>query len=90
MSEYIYCLIEREFIKTGENVFKIGRTNQDNYDRFKQYPKGSKLIYQCMCVNSKEAEKDIIKKSKEKLKLRKDIGNEYFEGDINVLIDIIN
>jgi hypothetical protein len=90
MSEYIYCLIEREFIKTGENVFKIGRTNQDNYDRFKQYPKGSKLIYQCMCVNSKEAEKEIINKSKEKLKLRKDIGNEYFEGDINVLIDIIN
>jgi hypothetical protein len=90
MAEYIYCLIEREFRKTGENIFKIGRTYQENFGRFKQYPKGSLLINQCLCVNSKEAEKALIKSCKEKFKLRKEYGNEYFEGVVYDIIDIMN
>jgi hypothetical protein len=58
---YIYLLQEREFLNTKQNIFKIGRTNQPNYERFKQYPKGSILLCQMMCCDSKKMEKIIIR-----------------------------
>jgi len=30
MTEYIYLLQTREFIKTNENIYKIGKTKQEN------------------------------------------------------------
>lgn len=81
MSEYIYLLQEREFKKSGEKVYKIGRTSKDNLTRFNQYPKGSELIIQVKCMNSREMEKRLIKKFDEKYIKRRDIGNEYYEGE---------
>ncbi len=86
---YIYLLQEREFIKTKENVYKVGMTQKENHERFNQYPKGSILLFQMICNNCKNIEKCLIKIFKEKFKLRKDIGNEYFEGDYKNMIDII-
>jgi hypothetical protein len=40
---YIYILREREFIKTNENIYKVGKTTKMAYKRFNQYPNGSKL-----------------------------------------------
>lgn len=34
-TQYIYLLQEREFIKTNENIYKIGKTKQENCKRFK-------------------------------------------------------
>lgn len=79
---YIYLLREREFIKTNENIYKIGRSNQNNDQRVKQYPKGSKLIIQTICSDCKLSENEIISVFKEKYIHRNDIGNEYFEGDV--------
>jgi hypothetical protein len=89
MSQYIYLLQEREFIKTKEHVYKVGMTKKDNYERFNQYPKGSVLLFQMICNNCKNMEKLVLKKFKETFKQRKDIGNEYFEGEYKVMIDII-
>jgi hypothetical protein len=86
---YIYLLQEREFIKTNENIYKIGRTEQENYQRFNQYPKGTILLFQMMCSDCKNTETNIIKEFKNVFKQRIDIGNEYFEGDYNIMIDII-
>ena len=44
MTNYIYLLQEREFIKTKENVYKIGMTKKENHKRFNQYPKGSIFV----------------------------------------------
>ena len=41
MVEYVYMLIEREFIKTKENIYKIGETGKENDIRFKQYPRSA-------------------------------------------------
>ena len=41
---YIYLLIEREFIKTNENIYKIGYTKQPNGKRFKD-PSSKILIF---------------------------------------------
>ena len=57
MIGYIYLLQEREFIKTKENIYKLGKTKQENLKQLKQYSKGSELIIQLQCENC-----DIIKK----------------------------
>ena len=88
-SNYIYLLQEREFLKTEENVFKVGMTTKPNYERFNQYPRGSILLFQMICVNCKNLETQIITSFKEKFTQRKDIGTEYFEGNYKNMIDII-
>jgi hypothetical protein len=89
MSEYVYLLQEREFIKTKEDVYKVGMTKKENHERFNQYPKCSKLLFQMICNNCKNMEKVVVKRFKETFKQRKDYGNEYFEGDYKNMIDII-
>ena len=55
MSEqYVYLIQEREFIKTSENIFKVGKYKQENNKRINQYPKQSKLILQILCDNCDE------------------------------------
>jgi hypothetical protein len=80
-TNYIYLVKEREFIKTNENIYKIGRSKQENTKRFLQYPKGSELILQEVCIDCIKTEKMIINEFKKHFIHRKDIGNEYFEGD---------
>jgi hypothetical protein len=41
---YIYCLREREFIKTQENIYKVGKTSCHPFKRLKQYPEASELV----------------------------------------------
>jgi allantoicase len=89
-TDYIYLLHEREFVKTNEKVFKVGRTSKLNHVRFNQYPKGSVLLFQTICKNSKKMETLILKKFRKQFIPRKDIGNEYFEGDYKNMIDIIH
>ena len=86
---YIYLLQEREFIKTKEHIYKVGMTKQENHERFNQYPKGSILLFQMICDNCKNIENKVIKLFKDKFIMRKDIGNEYFEGDYKNMMDII-
>ena len=84
--EYIYLIKLREFIKTDEDIYKIGRTTQPNMSRFYQYPKNSLILFQMCCNNSKEIEKNIIYIFKQKYILKKDVGNEYFKGDYKHMI----
>jgi len=88
-TNYIYLLQEREFIKTKENVYKVGMTKKENHKRFNQYPKGSVLLFQMICNDCNNIEKSVIKIFKNIFIQRKDIGNEYFEGDYKYMIDII-
>ena len=89
MTNYIYLLQEREFIKTKENVYKIGMTKKENCKRFNQYPKGSILLFQIICNNCKKMETQIIELFKEKFNQRRDIGSEYFEGSYKNMIELI-
>ena len=80
-TQYIYLLQEREFTKTNENIYKIGKTKQENCKRFKDYPKGSILIIQVICENCDTIEKELIHLFKQQFMQRIDIGTEYFQGD---------
>ena len=89
MTNYVYLLQEREFIKTNEKIYKVGMTQKENFERFNQYPKGSVLLFQIICHDCKNMEVQVIKQFKEKFIQRKDLGSEYFEGNYKSMIDII-
>ena len=88
---YIYLIKLREFVKSNENIYKIGRTSKINYTRFKQYPKDSILLFQMICNDCKKMEKQLIVLFKHKFIQKKEIGTEYFQGDyISMITDIAN
>lgn len=78
--EWVYMLIEREFRKSKESIYKIGRS--DNWEsRIKQYTKDS-LVIGLVCVDdSVSAEKALIAAFKQTYVHRRDIGREYFQGN---------
>lgn len=88
--EYIYVIHERTFVLTNTNIYKVGRTNDINR-RFKQYSKGSKMLFTMPCNNSIEIEAQILNylKSDAKYVQAKEFGNEYFICNVNDLISDI-
>ena len=42
-SHHLYCLIEREFIQSGEKIYKVGKSVHLS-QRMSSYPKGSYVI----------------------------------------------
>ena len=84
--QYIYLLKEREFLKTNEEIYKIGKTKQKNLDRFKQYPKSSILIFQILCEDCDNLERRLIKLFKKNYIHSNKIGAEYFQGDYKSMI----
>ena len=88
--QYVYLIQEREFVQSEKPIFKIGKTIQLNFSRFKQYPKGSIMIHHSTCFNCNTCEREIIQLFKTNYKQRLDIGTEYFEGDYkSMLRDIL-
>lgn len=88
--DYIYLLREREFIKSNEHIYKIGRTNQCFIARFKQYPKNSKLELVIAVTDSISAENILKKKFDITFIKRVDIGSEYYEGSKKEMKNIIS
>jgi hypothetical protein len=82
--EYVYMLIEREFIKTKEPIYKIGRTG-NFHQRMKSYPKNSEIIMSFVVTNCIKVETLLMRSFKQKFKQRIDIGQEYFEGELKEL-----
>jgi hypothetical protein len=87
LNGFIYILREREFIKTNENIYKIGKTSRENIqERFKEYPNNSKLYSYWDVDNIDEFEKILKSIFNLKFKNMNEIGTEYYEGDIEEMI----
>jgi|LakMenEpi03Aug12_release.lakeMendotaPanAssembly.Ray.scaffolds.fasta_scaffold35337_6 hypothetical protein len=84
--EYIYLLQEREFVNSEKSIYKLGKSKQDNTARVRQYPKGSILLFQKICNNCDANETELIKLFNEKYVKHSEIGNEYFEGNVNEMM----
>ncbi len=81
-------ILEREFMRLGDNVYKIGRT--DNVKRrLAQYPKGSRLLFSIYTPDCLTAERELIRHFKGAYKHREDIGREYFQGESHCMINVI-
>jgi hypothetical protein len=89
---YMYVIQEREFIKTGEPVYKIGMTNQYNpRTRLQHYPSDSCLHVLIRKPDARASEnivKDMLKGRRD-MKHRPDIGEEYFEGDPDAIVQVV-
>lgn len=79
-NEYVYLLREREFIKTNESIYKIGKT-RNIYERMSNYPKNSDVIITMKVKNCDMMEKEIMKAFDDNFKQEKKIGREYYNGN---------
>ena len=88
--QYFYIIQEREFFRSSEPTYKIGKTQQDPpFNRLKQYPKGSKTILLLGVDDCSRFETKVIKLFNNKYEKMTSYGNEYFKGDINSMINDI-
>lgn len=82
MSESIYLI--QIFSDNPKKVYKIGRTSRDFSDRFREYKNTCpSTISVRPCIDSKNAEKDLLMIFKSTFTRRSDLGNEYFEGNVH-------
>jgi hypothetical protein len=79
----LYLIHEREFVNSNKPVYKLGRSKQEGFKRFKNYPKGSNVKMTIDCIDCVFGEKYLLNIFRKKYIQRSDIGNEYFEGPIN-------
>ena len=85
---HLYVIKEREFLKTNENIFKIGKTTNIVH-RMPQYPKQSRLYIMFYSTNIDDMEKYLIQEFDKRFIKRTDIGVEYYEcNDNELLIDV--
>jgi hypothetical protein len=80
--DYVYLLQTYECVTKNQNVYKIGKTKQENLKRFKSLSfLRTVLLIQIECLNCSIMERTLINLFKEKFIFRRDLGYEYFEGD---------
>lgn len=88
--DYIYLIQTRESIRCNDDIYKIGRTNQELHKRMSAYPKDSKLLMTIdMGIDSVDSETDLIHIFNRTFIHREDWGNEYYQGDPDIMRDII-
>ena len=81
----IYMLKEREFVNSGINIYKIGKT-LDLEKRMSKYPKGSHLYFNVLSDDIDKDEREILNIFRHEFVQRKDIGLEYFEGEHKLML----
>lgn len=86
---YIYCLIEREFIKTGETIYKVGKSNHI-FKRMNSYPKGSRVLAVFRVNNCHKVEKDLLLAldTNPKIQRAPHIGREYYNCNLADLFEV--
>ena len=82
---YIYLLQIRESIRMNDDVYKVGKC-ENILNRFKQYPKGSKLLKYIQVPNRHISEGLLLKIMSDTYEVAKSYGNEYFHGDLNDIL----
>jgi hypothetical protein len=88
-SHHLYCLIEREFINSGQNVYKVGKSLHLS-QRMSAYPKGSSVISVFKVNNCHTLEKVLLKQLDgcKELTNARDVGREYYRGDLKDVMKI--
>ena len=83
MSEYIYLIQDNRFSNNFESIYKICK-NKYLIDE----PIDSKLLLYTECNNCDEKFDSISILFKQHFIHMKEIGNDYYKGDLNIMIDI--
>lgn len=86
---YIYLLQTHHCIDMKENVYKLGKTTQQNIKRIRNYPKCTKLLLHMECRDCHESEKILLEKFRNEFAQEKKYGDEFFRGDCEEMKKII-
>ena len=87
--QHIYCLIEREFIKTKETIYKIGKSTK-LFKRLEHYPKGSRVIAFAKVNDCNKAEEELLASLDKEVKRAPEIGREYYNCNLPDLLRIFH
>lgn len=82
-----YIIIEREFLVSDQDVYKIGHT-KDIKQRITQYPKGSEILWVSYSPYMILAENTAVKVFSIIFKHRSDLGREYFQGNLVSMMEM--
>ena len=88
----IYLLVLRKHLFSNPPIYKVGKTIQQDFDRFKkdkEYKKGVYILDYRVCVNCHTAETAILKLFNQKYR-KHDEGREYFIGNCVTMMDDIH
>lgn len=88
MAGYIYLVHTPEYMDAGINIYKLGRTSQEDFGRLQDYPKGTKPLVHKAVNDQIRIEAELIAKFNDAFKLV--AGREWFEGDRDDMIDMID
>ena len=89
MQGYVYLLRTREFLNSGVEVCKAGRS-RDLVKRLRQYPKGSRLLFCAFCADHEAAEASCLALLRMRFSARRDLGAEWFEGSAAAMIGTLS
>jgi hypothetical protein len=90
---YIYILIRADFISKRQYIYKIGETGRHPpHKRLWDYPYGSLFLTLFRCKTPIKFESEIKKTLGQTVGIQncKEIGAEYYEGPLQLIIDCIN
>lgn len=86
-TNYIYIIQVREFVRLGEQTYKIGKTGANPpWKRFDGYPKGSQVKFLLEVLDRHTFERKVLDVFKSKYRQMLEYGTEYFMGDLNEMI----
>jgi hypothetical protein len=85
---YIYLVHCRACLNANEHVYKIGKSNDFN-KRLSGYDKGTVPIFSLFVNECDNFERHLLTIFRSKFNSRTDYGSEYFEGDLNYMINLI-
>ena len=95
----IYIIKLSEHIRCKDNIFKVGMTTRGVTNRLKGYPKNSKILFSMNVKDALLCERFVLENCRKETNLKKcdrknkeehkRLGNEYFEGDFNLLLKIV-
>jgi len=90
MNNYIYLIYPIRFLEQNEPTYKIGKTTTNVCEYLnKKYLKTSKVIFTSEVINCHKLEKEIINLFDKIFVKRKDVGLEYYTGNVDDMKEII-
>jgi hypothetical protein len=95
----IYIIKLAEHIRCKDNIFKVGMTTRGVVKRLKGYPKNSQILFSTKVKDAKLCERFVLENCRKETNLKKcdrnnteqykRLGNEYFEGDYKLLLNVV-
>jgi hypothetical protein len=79
---HVYLVAEREFIRLGDNVYKVGSCTCDLSEEMNAYPRGSQLLLSVRVDKDKvhAAERDVVEAMDANFVRCDELGAQYYKG----------